>query len=123
MPPVSCVWDVNGYVYSVGGLARGGIVEPDLTSPYNDYLGHVFWDMDTWIMPALLLFHPNMAKLCIEARTRVANVARENAAMSGLKGMRFPWEQAYLGLLGFLKWHAFLNFIFSLLHFWVFEQC
>ena len=72
-------------------------MEPYLTSPYNDYLGHVFWDMDTWIMPALLLFHPHMAKLMIESRTRVGKAARDNSVLGGYKGMRFPWEQAHTG--------------------------
>ena len=32
------------------------------------YNGHVFWDADTWIFPALLLLHPELAESMIEYR-------------------------------------------------------
>ena len=79
-----------------GGLARGGQIN-NMTSAYNDYLGHVFWDMDTWILPAMLMLHPNRARFMIESRYRVINSTRDHAADSGYQGIRFPWEQAYTG--------------------------
>lgn len=32
------------------------------------YNGHIFWDMDIWIYPALLILKPQMAKTLIEYR-------------------------------------------------------
>ncbi|KAK2141514.1 hypothetical protein LSH36_1090g00111 [Paralvinella palmiformis] len=85
-----------GTAAAVGGLARGGKLNNG-SSADNDYLGHVFWDMDTWIMPAILMFHPDKAKLMIDSRLRVINATRDNAIGSGYRGVRYPWEQAYTG--------------------------
>jgi hypothetical protein len=83
-----------------GGLSRGGLLYPDRPGgPRNDYAGHVFWDMDTWVMPPMLMFHPEMARYMIEARTRVLPQAKANAKAKGLEGAKFPWEQASTGLL------------------------
>ncbi|XP_067682724.1 protein-glucosylgalactosylhydroxylysine glucosidase-like [Haliotis asinina] len=79
---------------SPGGLSRGGVAFPNKTSPYNDYLGHVFWDMDTWILPPVMSLHPHLAALLIGSRTRVLPSVRQHANKTGYQGARFPWEQA-----------------------------
>ncbi|XP_076098796.1 protein-glucosylgalactosylhydroxylysine glucosidase-like isoform X1 [Mytilus galloprovincialis] len=84
---------------SPGGLSRGGKINPNKTGgPSNDYAGHVFWDMDTWIMPPIMMFHPNLARLMINSRIRVLDTAKENAKGTGYLGARFPWEQAVTGI-------------------------
>jgi hypothetical protein len=107
MPVILRVKLDNKYIFNKtgtpGGLARGGIVEPNKTTPYNDYLGHVFWDMDTWIMPAVLMFQTHMARLMIQSRIRVLDTAADNAAGSGYGGVRFPWEQAFTGSIFFIE--------------------
>ena len=32
------------------------------------YNGHVFWDMDLWMYPAILVLNPNLGKTLIEYR-------------------------------------------------------
>lgn len=87
----------------LGGLSRGGKINPaKIGGPSNDYAGHVFWDMDTWIMPPVMLFHPRLAKIMLESRTRILETAKENAQSTGFKGARFPWEQAVSGNFLFL---------------------
>ncbi|VDI30110.1 Hypothetical predicted protein [Mytilus galloprovincialis] len=84
---------------SPGGLSRGGKINPNKTGgPSNNYAGHVFWDMDTWIMPPIMMFHPNLARLMINSRIRVLDTAKKNAKGTGYLGARFPWEQAVTGI-------------------------
>jgi protein-glucosylgalactosylhydroxylysine glucosidase len=56
------------------------------------YVGHVFWDSDTWIFPALLLLHPERAKSLVMFRSHTLPAAEERAQARGLKGAKYPWE-------------------------------
>ncbi|XP_077981915.1 protein-glucosylgalactosylhydroxylysine glucosidase-like [Glandiceps talaboti] len=91
---------VNPFIgLSPGGLPRGGKIRLESKGgPYNDYAGHVFWDMDTWIMPPIMMFFPEMAARMIESRLRVLDVVEEHATETGYEGVRFPWEQCYTGV-------------------------
>lgn len=57
-----------------------------------NYAGHVFWDADSWVFPALLLLHPERAKSIVMFRNRTMQGARERAAQYGVKGLMYPWE-------------------------------
>ncbi|TAM98704.1 MAG: glycoside hydrolase family 65 protein [Rhodanobacteraceae bacterium] len=57
-----------------------------------NYAGHVFWDSDSWVFPALLLLHPERAKSIVMFRNRTMQGARERAAQYGAKGLMYPWE-------------------------------
>ncbi|HJR10264.1 MAG TPA: glycoside hydrolase family 65 protein [Rhodanobacteraceae bacterium] len=57
-----------------------------------NYAGHVFWDADSWVFPALLLLHPERAKSLVMFRHRTMPGARERAAQYGVKGLMYPWE-------------------------------
>ena len=56
------------------------------------YTGHVFWDSDTWIFPALLLLHPERAKSLATFRAYTLPAAQARAQARGLKGAKYPWE-------------------------------
>lgn len=56
------------------------------------YVGHVFWDSDTWIFPALLLLHPEHAKSLVDFRARTLPPAEERARRHGFEGAMYPWE-------------------------------
>ena len=56
------------------------------------YAGHVFWDSDTWIFPALLLLHPERAKSLVMFRARTLGAAQARAHERGYKGAMYPWE-------------------------------
>jgi protein-glucosylgalactosylhydroxylysine glucosidase len=56
------------------------------------YTGHVFWDSDTWIFPALLLLHPQRAKSLVNFRSHTLAAAQARASAAGFKGAKYPWE-------------------------------
>ncbi len=58
----------------------------------SGYAGHVFWDADVFVLPALVALRP-AAALCM-LRYRIARLpaARAFAASLGYRGARFPWE-------------------------------
>ena len=56
------------------------------------YSGHIFWDADTWIFPALLLLHPERAKSLVDFRAHTLPAAQARAREAGFKGAKYPWE-------------------------------
>jgi trehalose/maltose hydrolase-like predicted phosphorylase len=62
------------------------------------YNGHVFWDTDVWMYPAMLVLHPEIAKSMVEYRFQRLESARKNAFSHGYKGAMFPWESADTGV-------------------------
>jgi trehalose/maltose hydrolase-like predicted phosphorylase len=56
------------------------------------YAGHVFWDSDSWVFPALLLLHPERAKSMVMFRDATLEPAQERAREHGLRGAMYPWE-------------------------------
>ena len=58
------------------------------------YAGHVFWDADVFVLPALAAIRPSAARAMIEYRVRRLPAARAAAAALGRDGARFPWESA-----------------------------
>ena len=61
------------------------------------YGGHVFWDADVFVLPALAAIHPAAARAMLEYRIRRLPAARQAAQAVGLAGARFPWESAATG--------------------------
>ncbi len=66
-----------------------------LTGP--GYGGHVFWDADVFVLPALVTVAPSAARAMISYRLRRLGAARRFAAESGASGARYPWESAASG--------------------------
>jgi trehalose/maltose hydrolase-like predicted phosphorylase len=62
-----------------------------------DYNGHVFWDADTWMNPALLAGHPDLARSLLDYRSTLLDAARANAQAHGYQGAQYPWESADTG--------------------------
>jgi trehalose/maltose hydrolase-like predicted phosphorylase len=56
------------------------------------YYGHIFWDSDTWMLPALLLTHPDVARSLVAFRARTVEAARANARLNRYRGAMYPWE-------------------------------
>ncbi|MDU1890816.1 MAG: glycoside hydrolase family 65 protein [Dysgonomonas sp.] len=62
------------------------------------YNGHVFWDTELWMYPAMLLLHPEMARSMVEYRYNRLEAAKKNAFTYGYKGAMYPWESADSGV-------------------------
>ncbi len=56
------------------------------------YFGHIFWDADTFMFPALVILHPELARPMVAFRSRTREAARQNAKRNGYQGAMFPWE-------------------------------
>ena len=61
------------------------------------YKGHIFWDAEVWMFPALLAQHPDLARKLLDYRFEHLAQARAQAAKQGCKGIDFPWESAASG--------------------------
>ncbi len=57
-----------------------------------NYLGHVFWDNDSWDFPVMLLLHPQRAKSQLMFRHETLKAAQERARAHGYQGAMYPWE-------------------------------
>jgi trehalose/maltose hydrolase-like predicted phosphorylase len=68
-----------------------------LTGP--GYLGHVFWDADVFVLPALASLAPAAAaaEAMVDYRLNRLDAARSAAAAGGGGGARYPWESAASG--------------------------
>jgi protein-glucosylgalactosylhydroxylysine glucosidase len=92
--------DVHSMLYHLYSFTREGTslsLSPMGLSGLG-YNGHVFWDADLWMFPALLVLHPEMARSMIEYRYERLDAARKNAFSHGYKGAMFPWESAASGV-------------------------
>jgi len=92
--------DVHNMLYHLTSFSRAGTSYSP--SPMGlsglGYNGHVFWDTDIWMFPALLVLHPDIAKSLIEYRFERLEAARQNAFSHGFKGAMYPWESADTGV-------------------------
>ena len=92
--------DVHSMLYHLYSFSRAGTDYSP--SPMGlsglGYNGHVFWDTDLWMFPALAVLHPEIAKSLVEYRFRRLEPARRNAFSHGYQGAMFPWESADSGV-------------------------
>ncbi len=61
------------------------------------YNGHVFWDAEIWVYPAILLLQPEMAKSMLDYRFDRLEAAKQNAYAHGYRGAKFPWQSSDTG--------------------------
>ncbi len=71
---------------------------PPMGLSNTSFNGHVFWDADTWMFPALLLQHPELAKTIVDYRFNTLSGAKQNAKASGLAGAEYAWESGATGV-------------------------
>lgn len=92
--------DVHSMLYHLYSFTREGTAFS--LSPMGlsglGYNGHIFWDADLWMFPAILMMHPEMAKPMIEYRYDRLDAAKKNAFSHGYRGAMFPWESAASGV-------------------------
>ncbi len=61
------------------------------------YHGHVFWDTEIFVLPALTFSRPEAARSALLYRRRTLDAARDRARSSGYKGALYAWESTDTG--------------------------
>lgn len=92
--------DIRSMLYHLYSFTRegSGMSPSPMGLSGLGYNGHVFWDTELWMYPALLVLHPEMAKSLVEYRFQRLGAAQKNAFNHGYKGAMFPWESAGTGV-------------------------
>ncbi len=92
--------DIHSMIYHLYSFTREGTAFSP--SPMGlsglGYNGHVFWDTELWMYPALLVLQPSLAKSMVEYRFERLEAAKRNAFSKGFKGAMYPWESAETGV-------------------------
>ena len=92
--------DIHSMMYHLYSFVREG--SSNSPSPMGlsglGYNGHVFWDTELWMFPAILQLHPEIAKGMVEYRFERLEAAKRNAFGKGYKGAMYPWESAETGV-------------------------
>jgi Trehalose and maltose hydrolases (possible phosphorylases) len=91
--------DIHNMMYHLYSFVREGSalsISPMGLSGLG-YNGHIFWDADTWMFPALLLLHPEMARSFVDYRFERLEAAKKNAFEHGFRGAMYPWESSDSG--------------------------
>lgn len=70
---------------------------PPMGTSARAFNGHVFWDMDSWMLPAMLPQHPDLAHAMTEYRQKTLPGARANAKEEKLPGAAYAWESGASG--------------------------
>jgi len=86
--------DVRVALYSLYSSIRDGF---SLSIPPNGlagtgWNGHIFWDAEIWMYPALLVMNKSFAQSMIDFRYNTRLQSRKTARQFGYKGIMFPWE-------------------------------
>lgn len=86
---------IHSWMFYLESCAEGDVGD---MAPYGlsgaTYDGHIFWDADTWLFPALALIDPSAAKEVPDYR--LAHVMQAEVAAKG-SGIRFPWQSGVSG--------------------------
>ena len=85
---------VHAMLFQLMSSVRAGSAQsiPPMGLSSGGYYGHVFWDADTWMFPALLLLHPDLARSMVDFRFHALAGARKRATAHGFRGAMYPWE-------------------------------
>jgi trehalose/maltose hydrolase-like predicted phosphorylase len=84
--------------YLLSSVREGSIWSiPPMGLSNNAFSGHVFWDADTWMFPALILQYPDLARSIVEYRYHTLPGAFGNARAAGMPGAQYAWESGYTG--------------------------
>ncbi len=70
---------------------------PPMGLSNNAFSGHVFWDADLWMFPALILQHPELARAIVDYRYNTLAGAMANAKAEGFSGAQYAWESGGTG--------------------------
>lgn len=87
--------DVRFALFNLYSSIREGSrrsIPPMGLSARGCYNGHIFWDSEIWMYPALLALRPELARQMLDYRVDGLGAARKRAYAHGYRGAMFPWE-------------------------------
>jgi trehalose/maltose hydrolase-like predicted phosphorylase len=64
----------------------------------DDYLGHVFWDTEIFLLPFYIFTWPEAARALLTYRFHTLDAARAKAAAMGWRGALYAWESTDTGV-------------------------
>lgn len=70
---------------------------PPMGLSNDGWRGHVFWDADFFMFPALILLFPELAKSIVAYRCKTLKAAKEHAKKHGYEGAWYGWQTASSG--------------------------
>ncbi len=70
---------------------------PPMGLSSDGYSGHIFWDADIWMFPALILQHPELARSIVDYRYETLPGATANAKEAKMPGAQYAWESGSSG--------------------------
>lgn len=70
---------------------------PPMGLSADSFSGHIFWDADIWMFPALLLQRPELARGIVDYRYNTLPGAMVNAKAHGYAGAEYAWESGATG--------------------------
>ncbi|HZH40015.1 MAG TPA: hypothetical protein VFD85_03340 [Gemmatimonadales bacterium] len=90
---------VHAMLFQLMSSVRAGSAQsiPPMGLSSGGYYGHVFWDADTWMFPALLALHPELARSMVDFRFHALAGAKRRAVAHGFRGAMYPWESDEVG--------------------------
>jgi trehalose/maltose hydrolase-like predicted phosphorylase len=84
-------------MFYLAGSAAGNNTIPPMGLSSDGYAGHIFWDAEIWMFPALIVQHPDLAEGVIDYRFKHLAQACADAAGHGFHGAEYPWESTDIG--------------------------
>ncbi len=99
---------VHAAMFYLFSSARSGAATsvPAVAVPSRAYLGRVWWDADTFVLPSLLVLNPGMARSLVSYRCARLAQAERNAQTRGYRGALFPMESADTGTEAAPEWSS-----------------
>ncbi|MEG0948956.1 MAG: glycoside hydrolase family 65 protein [Bacteroidales bacterium] len=86
--------DVRFALYNLYSSIREGSRRsiPPMGLTARGYNGHIFWDSEIWMYPALLVLQPDLARQMLDYRIGHLEKSKQRAFAYGYKGAMYPWE-------------------------------
>jgi len=86
--------DIRLALYNLYSFSRQGsdLSIPPMGLSSQIYNGHIFWDAELWMLPPIMVFHPEIAVSALNYRFDRLDKACLKAQLYGFKGAMYPWE-------------------------------
>ncbi|XP_067933993.1 protein-glucosylgalactosylhydroxylysine glucosidase-like isoform X2 [Watersipora subatra] len=87
--------DTHRRLDDYGGMSSSGLAHG---SERDSGRGHISWDQERWIFPAILPFYPRLARSLLNYRINTMPAARVQAIEKGYHGLLYSWKSAATGI-------------------------